>query len=815
MPTATSPPWDLRRRGSKDAHRHDIRVKDAIRKNLRELISQEDIIASDGQRAIKIPLRYLDQYRFKYGTPEDGVGHGEGNVGDVLGRRDDGTSPGAGPPGDQPGDHAYEVDVSIDDLAQMALEDLALPWLEATPAKELVTTSPRFTDIRKKGSLANLDKRRSLRENLKRQASKGNAHVGPFVNDDLRFKVWDEHEERQARAAVYCCMDVSGCHTAGHIIEMANGSYKYVEDIIPGDVVSCVDLSNYKKTSGKVVETISKYSKTAKIFTEDGFSLEPSLQHVYFVYDQETNKLVEKCVAEIEVGEYLVAVSQHGKNAQQSTPVHNLTPDEAYFIGFMLGDGNINISDEKDYYSNTVQITDENVERLKTLQSIVFSTYGLVSHIKFYTRQRLLVYNSEFVRYLLLQFPMLGHKQRQRYIQADMFLENEKARASFISGFFDAEGSVANHSITIINSSVTLLEQLRLMLSFWNIRARITFHPQKERMIGDNVVKAGDFYCLSIHAHEMKLFAEHIGSRCSRKSAKIQETCDKLGQRSQGKTRYVCKENLRDAQDIATNIKVAGYVYNVRYKKSPTPTASSMRNMLNVLKDSPNESLSDLLENTLANRLVLSRVTKIERNNQPQKVYDFEVATHHNYIVNGTLSHNSMSTEKKFIAKVFFFWIVRFLRLKYRKVETVFIAHDTQAHIVPEKDFFAITEGGGTQCSAAYVLALGHILQHHPSSSWNTYLFHFSDGDNFASDNTKCIEIVTELLRHCRMVGYGEIRYKDEASWYGSSGSGYEWSTLQKSLNTILDPHLLSIILATKDDVWKALERFLRVKEEA
>src|SRR3990167_3833816 len=210
MPTATSPPWDLRRRGSKDAHRHDIRVKDAIRKNLRELISQEDIIASDGQRAIKIPLRYLDQYRFKYGTPEDGVGHGDGAVGDVLGQRGDGTSPSPGRPGDQPGEHAYEVDVSIDDLAKMALDDLALPWLEATPAKELITTSPRFTDIRKKGSLANLDKRRSLRENLKRQASKGNAHVGPFVNDDLRFKVWDEHEERQARAAVYCAIDVSG-----------------------------------------------------------------------------------------------------------------------------------------------------------------------------------------------------------------------------------------------------------------------------------------------------------------------------------------------------------------------------------------------------------------------------------------------------------------------------------------------------------------------------------------------------------------------------------------------------------------------------
>ena len=33
-------PWELRRRGLKDSLRHDQRVKEAIRKNLRELIAE-------------------------------------------------------------------------------------------------------------------------------------------------------------------------------------------------------------------------------------------------------------------------------------------------------------------------------------------------------------------------------------------------------------------------------------------------------------------------------------------------------------------------------------------------------------------------------------------------------------------------------------------------------------------------------------------------------------------------------------------------------------------------------------------------------
>jgi uncharacterized sporulation protein YeaH/YhbH (DUF444 family) len=76
-------------------------VKDAIRKNLRELIAEEAIITSDGSKRVRIPLRYLDQYRFKYGHPPQGAGQGEGQPGDVLGQRHGPSNdPGDGQPGD-------------------------------------------------------------------------------------------------------------------------------------------------------------------------------------------------------------------------------------------------------------------------------------------------------------------------------------------------------------------------------------------------------------------------------------------------------------------------------------------------------------------------------------------------------------------------------------------------------------------------------------------------------------------------------------------------------------------------------------------
>ena len=94
----------------------------------------------------------------------------------------------------------------------MMLEDLALPWLEEKPERQVTTITHRHTDVRRRGSLANLDKRRTLLANIKRNAARGLAEVGHLHEDDLRFKVWDEHAEKHANAAVYMLMDRQWLH---------------------------------------------------------------------------------------------------------------------------------------------------------------------------------------------------------------------------------------------------------------------------------------------------------------------------------------------------------------------------------------------------------------------------------------------------------------------------------------------------------------------------------------------------------------------------------------------------------------------------
>lgn len=175
-----------------------------------------------------------------------------------------------------------------------------------------------------------------------------------------------------------------------------------------------------------------------------------------------------------------------------------------------------------------------------------------------------------------------------------------------------------------------------------------------------------------------------------------------------------------------------------------------------------------------------------------------------------------MTTSKKYVAKSFFFWMVQFLRRKYRHVETVFIAHDTEAQVVPEQGFFTLSNSGGTRCSSAYQVALEHLQRHHPAARWNVYLFHFSDGDNLPDDNAVCQGLVEMLLTQCTMVGYGEIRYRDDASFYGWMGQTTPTpSSLQSALKAITHPSLLSVAITHKEELYQVLQTFLQPRETA
>lgn len=208
--------WSLHRKGYQDQVRHQEKVKEAIKKNLSDLVSEESIILSDGKQVVKVPIRSLDEYRFRYNfnkEPHVGQGDGETKVGDVLGRDKDSAQQGPGQgegAGEKPGIDYYEAEVSVDEVEKMLFADLELPNLQKKDQVDIVTPEVRFNDIRKKGLQSNIDKKRTILETLKRNARDGIPGVHHISPDDLRYKTWEEITVPHSSAVVLAMMDTSG-----------------------------------------------------------------------------------------------------------------------------------------------------------------------------------------------------------------------------------------------------------------------------------------------------------------------------------------------------------------------------------------------------------------------------------------------------------------------------------------------------------------------------------------------------------------------------------------------------------------------------
>ena len=89
--------WSLHRKGYQDQVRHQHKIREVIKRNLPDLITEENIILSDGKQIIKVPIRSLDEYRFIYNYQKQkhvGQGDGDSQVGDVLGRDPSAAQPG-------------------------------------------------------------------------------------------------------------------------------------------------------------------------------------------------------------------------------------------------------------------------------------------------------------------------------------------------------------------------------------------------------------------------------------------------------------------------------------------------------------------------------------------------------------------------------------------------------------------------------------------------------------------------------------------------------------------------------------------------
>ncbi len=78
--------YDLFSRGARDWLRHNEKVRNAVREQLPEMSAGSDILSRPSSHTVRIPVHFLEHYRFRLNASSEhtGVGQGSGKPGDVF-----------------------------------------------------------------------------------------------------------------------------------------------------------------------------------------------------------------------------------------------------------------------------------------------------------------------------------------------------------------------------------------------------------------------------------------------------------------------------------------------------------------------------------------------------------------------------------------------------------------------------------------------------------------------------------------------------------------------------------------------------------
>lgn len=213
-------------RSASDRDRHKKKIEKAIKESIKDVVAEESIIGQNGKKKIRIPVKGLREYRFIYGSDtQKQVGSGGDHHirrGQKISKRAGGAQqPPGGTAGNEEGEEKYEVEITLEELAEYLFSDLELPDLEKKKFRFVEETSYRRKGYRFEGPRPRLSKKETLKRKIRRKkkaiaAGTYNPEEDerfPFHKDDMKYHHIKSKPKENTSAVVFLLMDVSGSMT--------------------------------------------------------------------------------------------------------------------------------------------------------------------------------------------------------------------------------------------------------------------------------------------------------------------------------------------------------------------------------------------------------------------------------------------------------------------------------------------------------------------------------------------------------------------------------------------------------------------------
>jgi intein/homing endonuclease len=372
-------------------------------------------------------------------------------------------------------------------------------------------------------------------------------------------------------------------------------------------------------------------NKTLKITTRFGFELEGSFVHPLRTVD--TNEVVWKELSKLSIGDKVVIT----RDDMWFPNTNNITPDEGYLFGCLIGDGGYTVRGRISYTTSDPEIVD--------MLNITTNRLWGKRFIKQKSKYQYLLYGVNIWDELFQKYGFNSPVCAEKDVPTSILSASKESVASFLSGVFDTDGHVSKTTLWVeyCSKSKNLVKAVQFLLTRFGIISRI-----KPRL---NKKYNRTYYYLYIYGDDVKVFHKEIGFKLTSKQLRLENivhintntNCDVL-------PRKLILDSLLKLHDLFyqdTHIGGHNYKYN-RQLITPSKLKNYEISYITLKKIIDIFSRSDLCKSSEEYKFICDiynshyfydSIVKIEEGYN--ELYDFYIPEDHSYLSGGFISHNS------------------------------------------------------------------------------------------------------------------------------------------------------------------------------
>lgn len=399
-------------------------------------------------------------------------------------------------------------------------------------------------------------------------------------------------------------------------------------------VKSIIWNRGYQSTR-KVIQRTKHYTSQLLTVSAGGYELVCTPEHRLFTLSEEGITPISAYALKPRM--YVAGIR---KISQQSKFYY---PNDFWrLLGYICGDGTVSLR------RHGVLISDKDQSTLDFYANLIKALFGKEVFIRKNENSfsfTLFCYYMPLVKVIKkLGLACLGKNRR---VPWQLFASSEKAMASFLAGFYDAEGN-SNGQPRIFNANKELLKDVQMLLLRLGIDSHLYGRNRRVKLPKKNTFVQHQIFWLHILYRPnqekfkkliptLKIFS--ISNRFVGEKLPINLILDSLTKKALTLGKHLCSRR-KDQQTLHVPIR---YLSGKMIPTKKTVMCFYRRFLRMKIVDSRLNLLRRLASTN--NQIKWMKVKRVELFSTKEEVYDFAIEETENFITDGFISHNSFATD--------------------------------------------------------------------------------------------------------------------------------------------------------------------------